>query len=395
MIKVGYLTKKRDACHWLRVLNPMSLLNANGHQANDELLEQQLYCMKCRKGPYETQYTEKEEDKVCPDCSNVMMSRQDFVNWKLRVFRLVRDHDIICFQRPTHPAHVTMMRESKAVGKKVVQICDDDYINIPEFNTGYKYYTARRQVIIESLQESDAIDVTTPYLKNLYSRFCENVEILPNCLDLAMVDACMPIDGVKVYAGAGKEISWDRFAEVRKGKRLVLWGGSPTHEKDLEVVIPAIRRLSRDENLLFAFVGYVHRAILEDVPEGRLFLFGLVSNTQYFPLYKKIAPEIGIAPVCEIPFNQGKSGLKSIEYQAILALPVVSDWVTYKNSTPAGIYAENTPRGWYNALSKAASMSDEDLKSRTIENRKFIEDNYDISTKWQLWVKFYEKVLAL
>ena len=294
-MNIGYLTKKRDACYGIRILTPVSRLNERGHQCIDEVMEKQAFCKSCAEkgsyyGPYEV-HLNQESSVSCPVCKSEILSKQEIDEWKAGVERVIESSDIVNFQRPTDLSQLQLMKRVKALGKKVTQVADDDYFNVEPWNPGFRYYTQRRDIIKETFRICDAVDVTTPALKVLYSEYCKKVEILPNSLDLELIEATPPLHDAKVYMpdkrnkardGTPQSIAvpFSEFKEIQKSKKLILWGGSPTHEKDLEICVSAIRRISRARpDVMFAFVGYVHHAIIDAVPQGQLFLFSLVPNS--------------------------------------------------------------------------------------------------------------------
>lgn len=393
MLKIGYLTKRRDACFWLRCLIPSGVLNSIGHVVQDELLEQQLWCAVCQRGPIEFQWSDRSEFK-CPTCSRVLMSKDEKKAWKANIEKIIEESDVVCFQRPTSMESIELIREAKRRGKKTTQVCDDHYLDVPEWNGGYAYYTKRRKIIEQTLREVDALDVTVPYLKKVYSPYNAFIEVLPNCHDKDILDSTPNLPNLILFDGSGKRIEQDVFLEARSKNKLIAWGGSPTHEKDLELILTSVRRVSRQENVIFAFVGYAHRALLEIIPKEKLFLLSLVPNSMYLSLMKTLNADIGLAPAAAHPFNLGKSNLRVMEYSFLRWLPIASNYPTYAGACPEGLYVENTDYDWYSAMRKAISMSAEETQKRLDENRLFAEQNYDIATQIHRWETFFEKLLA-
>lgn len=392
-MRIFGLTRRRDSCFVYRLMLPFSHLNACGWKCEDELMEQQLFCASCSQagtpsGPYDIQW---DQPPVCPICGSEMMDRTAYEMWIHRIHEEMSLADIVLFQRPTDLSHIRLIRKAKEYGKKTVQVADDLYTDVPEWNTGYEYYRTRKAIVEESLRIVDAIDVTTPALMEAFRPYNKDIVILPNSLDLELVDMVPPSDDFNVFGRDGKRLEVSQFWEMRSTKKFILWGGSPTHERDLELIVSAVRRLSRSEDVCFAFVGYVHRAMMEVVPKGRLFLFGLVPHSTYFSLYKGLKIDVGLAPVVENNFNKGKSNLKAIEQMAIRSLPVMSDFDTYRGCSPAGFYAQNDEYSWFKTMREAIHC--DDAEERKTINRKFVEDNYDIKNTVQLWKDFYMRLL--
>lgn len=393
MLRIAYLTKKKDACFWLRCLTPMGILNSIGHQAQDELLEQQLWCYTCQKGPFEFAWNDKSKF-MCPHCSKELMTSQEQVDWQKNIERVIEESDIICFQRPTSKESVELIKHAKARGKKTVQIADDNYLDVPTWNNGHKYYNQRRQIIEETLTVVDALDVTVPYLKERYKKYNSFIEVLPNCHDKDILDSAPTLPQLAVFDGQGKRLHEDLFLEAKNNNKLIAWQGSPTHEKDLEVILTSVRRISRQERVIFAFIGYAHRALLEIIPKDRLFLFSLVPNTIYLSMMQTIKADIGIAPIADHPFNLGKSNLRLMEYCFLRWLPVASNYPTYAGSCPDALYPNNEDYDWYVSMRSAVNMEQDERQKRIEANRLHAEQNYDIATQIHRWESFFNRLLA-
>jgi len=400
-MKIGYLVKKRDSCYWIRVLIPTPHIVELGNEVREELLEQVALCDGCRdKGIQERTFFEEGEWK-CVGCKKPFS--ENISEWQNKVMDLIEWADVIVFQRPTSLDHLRMMKMIKEdVKKPVVMESDDEYIKVPEWNTGYQYYKPRKDIIKEMLTTANALTVTTPSLRDSYLEYNKNIHVIKNALDIELIDVTPPANDFVVmkrgkrYTHQNPEtdrIPSAEFLEARKGKKFIGWGGSPTHEKDLEIVIPAIKRIvNQEEDVIFGFVGYIHRSFFEIIPVDRLFCFSLVPMAQYFSLYKAIFREgdIGIAPVVDLPFNWAKSCLKVIEYNALNILPVASRSVTYSDAINRGYEAQNLDWDWNSKLRYAINCPDEEKMERLDSNRKFLEENYSILKVAHDWDRFFK-----
>lgn len=396
-MKIGYLLKKRDACYWIRVLTPSSHLQSIGYESREELVELAAFCRKCRKGATQEKYFFSDDENIwnCSHCGEPL--HEDVNEWRDRVLDLIKWADVVVFQRVTSEDHLRMMKMVKEdFGKPVVFSADDNYIDVPEWNSGYKYYAPRRKIIEEILRESTAVTVTTDPLRDRYLDYNDNVAVIRNSLDIELIDLTPEVDRFGVYDKSGKAVDYNKFLEAREGNVFVGWGGSPTHEKDLELIIKGLKRLvKRHDNLIFGFVGYCHRAIMEIIPEDRLFLFGLVPVSQYFSLYKKIFREnvdVGLAPVIDVPFNWSKSALKVNEYMALRVMPVASDLVTYQDAINDGyLVPGDDDYRWMKSIEKAAFG--DDRLDRVESNRNFLEEKYNIKSAVHEWDRFYRSLV--
>jgi glycosyltransferase involved in cell wall biosynthesis len=414
-MRIGYLCKKRDACYYIRVLVPSSHLVLHGHEVKEELVEIQGYCTTCG-GQHILEYHFFHEGEFkCPKCATVLPF--DTQAWKDNIMSLIDWADIVVFQRTTDLDHLRLMKMTQDMGKPVVLEGDDDYINVPEKNPGYHYYMQRQGFVKEMFRIANGVTVTTPGLKQVYSEFNDNIAVIPNCNDIEIVDSEPQLPQATVFGADGKQVPFEQYLNARQGKTVIGWGGSPTHEDDLAIILPALKKLVRREpNLLFAMVGFVHRGMIEIIPPHQLYMFSLVPVTAYFMLYKTVNFDIGLAPVAPLKFNMGKSSNKLIEYQILNVLPVASDFVTYKKDIHRGFLAspntetvthlvedpvtkiqrtdhreEGSTYGWFNAISNAIHC--EDRAERILANRKYAEENYDIKAKIHLWIEFFQSVI--
>lgn len=401
-MKIGYLCKKQDACWWIRVFVPMTHLVLQGHEVKEEFLEILGYCKACG-GNHTLEYQFFHEgDFKCPRCNSLISNKTQ--EWKDKLMHVMEWADLLVFQRTTDLDHLRLMKMAQDMGKPIVLEGDDDYINVPTWNPGYPYYAQRQGFVKEMYRIANGVTVTTPGLKQVYAEFNDNITVIPNCNDIEVIDSEPTLPNVAVFSGKGKQIPFSAYQEARVGKKVIGWGGSPTHEKDLEILIPAIKKLLRREpNILFGLVGFVHKAMLDLIPPEQIFLFSLVPVSAYFMLYKTLAFDVGLAPVAPFKFNEGKSSNKLIEYQILKVLPVASDFVTYKNDIHQGFLASpNTESigggeyvgseyGWFRAISHAINC--EDREERVVANRLYAEQNYDIKTQVHQWSNFFQKVL--
>lgn len=392
-LKLSFLVKRRDACHAIRVRILISHLILHGHEIRDELLELQDYCQRCRRGNIaEFQFKEPNPFK-CSNCGTIFDHPLD--EWRAKVIDSINWADLVIFQRPTDASHLYLMKLAKKTGKKILVEYDDDYFNVDPSNPGYEYYRVRRPIVEEMTRIVDGVTVTTESLRQVYLPYNSNIRVLKNCIDLELLDADPIFHPAQIVMRDKKHqrVPFEKYQEAREKYKIIGWGGSPTHEKDLAIVVPALKRIVRKEPVALAFVGFVHRALLELIPSDRLFLFDLVPNEIYFSLYKTIKFDVGIAPVAPMTFNFSKSQNKETEYMALRILPVVSDLITYNQDICRGFLA--TPNesewGWVSAMRNALNC--EDREERLLANREYVEKNYDIAKNIHQWIDFYQNVL--
>jgi len=217
-----------------------------------------------------------------------------------------RSADVIVMQVVHTPAGLTVMQGLReCYGKPVVVEMDDNILSVPDYNQAANCYAPNndiRKVAVAQMREADALIVSTPYLKELYSEFNDNIYVMPNSIDFE---------------------TWGKTQRgVNKGKITIGWMGGGTHNDDLDIVIPAIKELTaKYHNVEFYFL---HGASpkLRDM-KGVRFSTKWERIDKYHKYVAKAGFDIGMAPLVDNAFNRGKSNLRWLEYSA-LGIPCVA-----------------------------------------------------------------------
>jgi len=201
---------------------------------------------------------------------------------------------------------------------KLIYETDDDLLGVEEDSPSYEYVNRVSKSIIDFIDASEVITVTTP---TLASKFDENkVVIIPNYY----VDSVFDIkENIKT-----------------EGKLKLGYYGTLTHSKDLFLIKNVILKLKEKYDFDFEIIGGFNAS--DNVDENWFNPIELPPNNMDFEKFMKWLPEtidwdIALVPLENSPFNQGKSELKFIEL-AVLGLPgVYSDMCVYNNVVEDGV----------------------------------------------------------
>lgn len=289
--------------------------------------------------------------------------------------------------------------KAKVKKKAVLYQLDDDLEGVMEGHPMKGQIEAVKSLIRFLAEESDGVIVTTEDLKEIVKRRygSKNVEVVPNALP------------------------FEKFKErERKGKRLRIgWSGGHTHLRDLLLAIGAIRELQKKYDFDFVIQGIALQPLdsyvfaLEDVRKKGLLekkrgdYAGVVSklweecrkikNFEHIPFYpvemfpeilSKMDLDIGICPLEEHSFNEGKSCVKFYEYAAVGTTTIASDVIPYKREV--NYRAKNTEDDWYGKLEKL--IVDKDLREKILEEqRKFVLENRDLGKIISNWENVFKK----
>jgi O-antigen biosynthesis protein len=253
-------------------------------------------------------------------------------------------------------------------GKKIV--CDvDDYLELDEDNP---HYVEHKQIdanftIKSTLRIADMVTTTNEYLAKQLREYNKNVVILPNYMDLRR---------------------WDGLVRENVSKEIrILWAGSITHRKDLEMIEKPMKKiLDEYPNVKFVAMGdlRIKEAYYDHNVEVRLG----VPFEVYPNILRGMQADIGIAPLRDTEFNRCKSGIKVLEYSMCRIPCVASDVEPYKGTK--ALLAQ-TDDDWYEIL------------SNLIENKKYRQElgqeayrdtvqNHDLSKKVSGWVEAYKSL---
>ena len=117
--------------------------------------------------------------------------------YKKRILDELWDHakkaDVVIFQILHTPAALNLFMSMKQAlpNIPVMTECDDQILSTPSYNPADSCYRpggALRGIAIDQMRHSDAMIVSTPYLKEVYSEYCDNIHVIPNCLDFRRWD---------------------------------------------------------------------------------------------------------------------------------------------------------------------------------------------------------------
>ena len=260
--------------------------------------------------------------------------------FKQRILEELWDHskkaDIVVFQMlHTQPGLDLFMAMKQALpNTPMVTEQDDNYLSTPSYNPADSFYgpgSYFRSIATQQMKMSDAMVVSTPYLKEVYGDFCENIEVIPNSLDFRI---------------------WDNL-KFRRNKNIIRigWMGGYSHEDDLKIIEPVIHKtLDAHPSVRFCFVHGVP-SFLKGI--SRVETVNKWSRIDRYPQFLASRSfDIGLAPLQDNSFNRSKSNLRWLEY-AGLKVPCVASKVGHFAETITqaedGLLCENE-RDWLDSL---------------------------------------------
>lgn len=246
---------------------------------------------------------------------------------------------LVVAQRVVDPNAIIILDALKQRGVPYLYETDDLLTAVdPENPVSHFYAKKAVKVLIDTaIRNSAGITVSTPELAAEMGGYGLPVWELPNSLPDYF-------SGSLFQSGQGHE------GEVR-----VVWAGSLTHHGDFhERVRYGLRKAVRN-GAAFYCVGADYRSKLGGLGEH-------VPWSRNIPAFHRTLPryDIGLAPLKRSRFNECKSELKVIEYQAAGVVPVAEDIAPYRRAITHGVngFLCRTEHDWKDAIETLVNESD-------------------------------------
>ena len=249
----------------------------------------------------------------------------------------------------TLPALQQLVERIHKAGARFVYSLDDNFFDLALENKGWPP-PGLLPLIEFCLRQAHVVLVTTSILKARLDQYNPNINILPHALDERLLVKRSP----SPFSLPGRR-------DENKDHLTIGYMGTPTHDADLLLVLPAIRSVFRRHagKVELQLIGAVRdkqtNYMLSDLPvrhipidpreaEYPLFMLWFTANTHW---------DIAIAPLRDTPFNHCKSDIKFLDYSAIAAAGILSQCPAYSATVQhqqTGLLVDNTPDAWGAAL---------------------------------------------
>ncbi len=245
---------------------------------------------------------------------------------------VVDEADIYVLQGCVDKAGIACLYEQQQEkGKKIVVDCDD-WLEINDDNPHKKEHeiTNAQEVIRTTMEIADLITTTQGHLAGKLKKINSNVQILPNLMDMSR---------------------WD-LPKLKNDSNQIRIGyfGSMTHQNDIRMILPVLRRISKEfPEVIFVTVGDPR---MGSEMEGINHECMLGVPFEYWPMkLHSLRLDIAIAPLSNNEFNFNKSAIKFYE-SAIAKYPFIGSDVIYGSVVKHlnnGMIAKNS-EDWYECI---------------------------------------------
>jgi glycosyltransferase involved in cell wall biosynthesis len=201
----------------------------------------------------------------------------------------------------------------------------------------------------------DSIVTTTPTLCNYLQLISDkDVSVIPNFIGEEQAAISKQIRDLKNLPG---NFNWEKIT-------FGYFSGSPSHDKDFNLALPALQQLLfENSNLNLTVVGHLNlnTELLSEF-KNQISIFPLQD---FLSLQKLIAQvDFNIVPLQDNIFAQSKSALKYFD-AGIVQTPTIASAIGELDRTminrDVGILTTNL--NWYDSLNSAITMKSEDVKT--------------------------------
>jgi GT2 family glycosyltransferase/glycosyltransferase involved in cell wall biosynthesis len=242
----------------------------------------------------------------------------------------------------------------------IVYAMDDLLTDMAESNPFRKNVPANSRARLKyAFERCDRLVVSTEFLADAYRHMIADIVVVPNRLEQ---DIWLPLHN-----------------QLRAGPRpRIGWAGGTTHHGDLVLLKEIIEQTRHEAD--WVFFGMCPDEIRPLIAEFHPF----AEFSEYPARLAAMNLDIAVAPLAQIPFNQGKSNLRLLEY-GVLGIPVVCTDIDPYRGSPACCVA-NTASAWVQALRERIHDADA-RESEGDRLRQWVHQGYLLENHMDQWLK--------
>jgi len=262
----------------------------------------------------------------------------------------------------------SMVVQAMVHKKKIVVDLDDDFFAVPENHTAYDVYKhggAARLGLGTLLTFADALTVSNHHLKGVFTKYLKEVHNMEK-----------PIFVIE------NRTDPKMWVEEKKKRRVIGYCGSTSHVHDLNLVLPAIKKvMQKDKEVRFEMIGVLSKENARKAFKGwdnslleRIAMLGATATHDEFPdMLAEKGWKVGIAPLVKNDFNKARSNIKWQEYTRSGYVTIATDFTPYDGTNAIKC---NTEDDWVREITK---WLDEDPTEYLKEANEILEKNYKYS----------------
>jgi glycosyltransferase involved in cell wall biosynthesis/GT2 family glycosyltransferase len=272
--------------------------------------------------------------------------------------------DVVFIQQALSDKHFAYFKQLKELsGLPFIFSLDDLLTSLPDqSNRKSLVFRDMRHRLRRTLALCERLIVSTQPLADFYAEFIDDIEVIPNALDIAS----WPINS--------------SHAEHSARKLRVGWAGATQHSGDLALIEEVVKALAGE--VTWVFMGMCPESLEAFVDEVHPY----VSYAEYPSALAELDLDLALAPLEDNPFNRCKSNLRLLEY-GIQGWPVIASKVyPYMQNQPPITLVENEVDAWVAAI-KAAIAEPHKFAAQGKSLKNWVDQNYSLKDQLTHWMQ--------
>ena len=273
--------------------------------------------------------------------------------------------DVFVFHRePVGKQGLELIKSLKAHGKKVVFEIDDLLTDLPTFLLSHADSIANKKYLIGSLQNADAITVTTNRLGKELSVYNKNIHCVPNCSE-----------NLYHHVAEHQQTPPQKVTLIIASSDNVL----------VHFIVDALKLAQEKFALQILVIGP-----LGEYLENRDLTIKRATNMRYYDFKEFVASidnGIGIIPLDDSLFSSCKSAIKYFDYSLAGVPSICSNMPPYSDhiiNGKNGFLVENTVESWFAAIDLL--VLNHTLRAEISESAThYVHHNYGWETAANAW----------
>lgn len=331
------------------------------------------------------------------DVKNQYVFEADYTTSFINDPNFYKTYTFVQFQRSATDQHLKIFQHYVKNIKPharvpIVYELDDCLQDIPNWNYASGYYNNNTQPVYDMLKMVDGMTTSTEELKTMYSKYCNNIVVIPNHLPKFIWGEVNPKhlkqprelkDRPRIgWAGSENHFCNVKSEEFKKGIR-----GGDFGTKLLDF----IRKTTDKYQWVLSGACPVELNDIKDKIETH----GWVDIFNYPNHLKKLDLDIAIAPLMPCSFNNCKSEIKVLEYTTVGVPGVYSSSSPYKN-TMLNSNDEDCMIGWIEKLAEDLDFRKKVFETdyNTVKENLFWEDNNNLKKYVNSYLSLFKRKLA-
>lgn len=272
--------------------------------------------------------------------------------------------DMAFIQRPMSDNSNRLCDLLEEMNKKLWLDFDDDLLNVPYGNPAFEIFSKKetKQNVERLIRRANLITVSTPKLRELYSKFNQNIRLVPNAWNFEEFPDSKRIKNVMPVFN-----------------KMIVWRGSATHDNDLMLHLePLIKTMVKHKEWKITFVGSPIKFAIHELTKAignRCRVLPPLPIHQFVHFLNHLQPAVGIVPLEICSFNESKSNIawQEMTYgSSVVVAPNTVEWHR------PGVQNYISPGNFGDVLDDTLTQKAEKLSELNETSWQDIKDNWNL-----------------